>query len=147
MITIERWCYGPTGVFGTLTYGDFSCYTVERPWVDNTPRQSCIPDGEYVATWYQSPRFGRTLALTGETVSLFPTPGFARSAILIHSANTMDDLLGCIGLGSSLGMVKGKWAVLNSVVTTRALLSMVPSTGTKIIISPSLATTYSNNGT
>lgn len=60
-------------------------------------------------------------------MSLFPAPNAQRSAILIHQANTMDELLGCVGVGDSLGMVKGRWAVLNSVVTLRAFLAEVPN--------------------
>lgn len=127
MITIRRWAHTPHGTFGTLTFGNFTCYTVERPWLNNQPRVSCIPDGNYTASWYNSPKFGRTLALVGGTVSLFPAPNAQRSAILIHQANTMDELQGCVGVGDSLGMVKGRWAVLNSAVTLRAFLAEVPN--------------------
>lgn len=134
MITIRRWGHTPHGTFGTLTFNDFRCFTIERPWVNNEPRVSCIPDGDYQGKWYDSPRFGRTIALVGETVSLFPSPSHRRSAILIHKANTMDELLGCIGLGDSLGVVNGKWAVLNSVRTLREFLSILPNTDIPIKI-------------
>ena len=125
MVVLERFAYSPMGVFGKLTYDDFTCYTVERPWENNLPRVSCIPTGNYTLKWYDSPKFGRTLAVEGGTVSLFPSRRHQRSAILIHPANTMDDLLGCIGLGYILGFYKNKWAVLNSKKATDDFLSII----------------------
>lgn len=113
-VTLERFAYTPWGVFGRIVYGDFRAFTVERPWLDNKARESCIPEGTYTMQRYQSPKFGDTWALIGDTVSLYPEPGKARSAILIHAGNTMDDLLGCVALGRSLGTVNGKWAVTSS---------------------------------
>ena len=43
---------------------------------------------------------------------LLDVPG--RSLIKIHRANTMNDLLGCIGPGKDLGYIAGKWAVTHS---------------------------------
>jgi hypothetical protein len=125
MITLTRFAYSPMGVFGRLTFEDFSCYTVERPWENNIPRVSCIPEGVYTLKWYDSPRFGRTLAVDGNTVSVYQSRHHQRSAILIHPANTIDDLLGCIGLGYVLGFYKDKWAVLNSRKATTDFLEII----------------------
>ena len=137
-ITLERFAYTPWGVFGRIVYGDFRAFTVERPWANNKVRESCIPDGMYDLKWYVSPKFGPTWALIGETVSLYPEPGKTRSAILIHAGNTMDDLLGCIALGSSLGTVHGKWAVLNSVKTVNAFKEVTKGKDLKLLITPAL---------
>lgn len=126
MITLERFGYTPYGTFGRLVYNDFRAFTVERPWQNNEAQVSCIPEGTYTLQWYNSPKFKKTLAVVGNTVSLFPTPGIARSAILIHPANTMDELQGCIALGSTLGWVNNKWAVLNSKTTVEKFLSLIP---------------------
>lgn len=139
-ITLERFAYTPWGVFGRLVYGDFRAFTVERPWVNNKARESCIPDGEYDLQWYASPKFGQTWALIGETVSLFPEPKKARSAVLIHKANTMDDLLGCIALGSTLGTVNGKWGILNSTATVNKFLEITKGKKLKLVITPALGT-------
>jgi hypothetical protein len=135
-VTLERFAYTPWGVFGRIVYGDFRAFTVERPWANNTPRESCIPDGEYNLKWYDSPKFGPTWAIVGGTVSLFPEAGKARAAVLIHKGNTMDDLLGCIALGSTLGMVNGKWAVLNSTATTNSFLALTKGKTLKLVITP-----------
>jgi hypothetical protein len=127
MITLERFAYTPMGTFGRLTYGDFSCYTVERPWDNNNNKVSCIPEGMYTIQKYTSPKFGSVYAVLGETVSLFPDTTHKRSAVLIHPANVMSDLEGCIGLGDSLGYVKSQWGVLNSAVTLKAFFSKLGS--------------------
>jgi hypothetical protein len=46
-IVLERFAYTPIGSFGRLMFPEFQCYTVERPWLDNKIRESCIPEGEY----------------------------------------------------------------------------------------------------
>lgn len=117
MITIERYAYTDQGTFGVLTFGDFTCFTVERPWLNNQAKVSCIPEGDYTAIAYNSPKFGSVFAITGGTVSLYPDSTHARSAVLIHPANTMDDLEGCVGLGSDHGTINGVPGVINSRVT------------------------------
>lgn len=113
-IHLQRFAYTPWGTFGRVIYNENRFFSVERPWQNNEPRVSCIPEGRYTVTWYNSPKFGKTLAVVGGTVSLFPNNKFKRSAILFHVGNTMDDLLGCIALGRSLGWVNNKWAITGS---------------------------------
>lgn len=125
MINIERYAYTPQGTFGILTVGDFKCFTVERPWLDNQSHVSCIPEGDYVASLFNSPKFGKVYSITGGTVSLFPDGKALRSTILIHPANTMDDLEGCIGLGKDHGTINSKLGVTNSVVTIKAFMAFL----------------------
>lgn len=126
MIILERFAYTPIGTFGKLFYDDFTCYTVERPWLNNSKGESCIPEGDYDLVWHDSPKFGKTLAVKGGTVAVYEDGVAKRSAILIHPANVMDDLNGCIGLGNELGFYKQKWAVLNSKKTVADFLQQVP---------------------
>lgn len=125
MIQLERFAYTPIGTFGKLTFNDFSCYTVERPWLNNAPRVSCIPEGLYNLVWHNGPKFGKTVALVGGTVSQYPDGVAKRSAILIHPANEMNDLEGCIGLGDMLGYIRAKWAVLNSGITIKKFYALM----------------------
>lgn len=117
--------YPDEGTFGFLTFGDFNCYTVERPWVDNRAFVSCIPSGDYYLTRHVSPRFGDCAIIYGGTVSRYPDDRFQRSSILIHPANRSDDLQGCIGLGSSMGKLGGRVAVLNSRRTVGRFLDLI----------------------
>ena len=64
--------------------------TVELPWLNNERRISCIPAGRYMAKVHHSPRFGWALWLQD-------VPG--RSEILVHTANFVRQLLGCIAPG------------------------------------------------
>lgn len=125
MIQLERFAYSPMGTFGVLRYGDFSCFTVERPWINNQSRISCIPEGDYKLVWHNGPKFGKTVALVGGTVSQYPDGVAARSAILIHPANEMNDLQGCIGLGNGLGLIRNNWAVTSSLPAIHTFYKML----------------------
>ncbi len=71
--------------------GEPVCHTLERPWLDNKRRVSCIPVGEYTGAVQHSPRFKAWLP------ELLDVPG--RDQILIHAGNTADDTEGCILVG------------------------------------------------
>ncbi len=98
-IRLVRYPYESTKTIGVLEYNGFKCYTLELPWKENRSRVSCIPEGEYKMVWRRTTkvRRGFTWGLEGNTVELFT--GGSRNNILIHSANSPSDLLGCIGLG------------------------------------------------
>lgn len=65
-------------------------FTIENPWLDNKKTDSCIPTGTYICKPVISPRFGKTIEVTG-------VPN--RSHILFHAGNSPDDTDGCILLG------------------------------------------------
>jgi len=105
------------GTFGYLRTVGFQCFTVELPWDANKPYVSCIPPGKYNLT--------TSVFLKGGygTLEVQDVPG--RSRILFHVANTIDDLLGCIGPGKYLSWVNGKWAVGSSQDAFHAFMSVV----------------------
>lgn len=105
-ISLTRFAYTPDGTFGEFNLNGSTYYTVERPWLDNKPNVSCIPEQDYIC---RPSRFYRGGYDTWEVTGV---PG--RSRILIHIANTMRDVKGCIGLGNDLGYVNGLWAVTRS---------------------------------
>ena len=121
-IYIERFCYAPNGTFGVLYFEGFKAFTVEREWKNNEPFVSCIPEGNYKAVWHTSPRFGRTLAVEGGTVSIFPSPRHERSAILFHLGNWPRNFNGCIGLGQNFTCINGEMGVTSSRNTTDEFL-------------------------
>jgi len=92
-LVLERFAYHPEGTLGVIKFADETFYTVERPWLDNAPNVSCVPEGTYEVNWRESPRFGYTWELQD-------VPD--RTYILIHVANFPKDIQGCIGLGTSL---------------------------------------------
>lgn len=93
------------GTPGTLTGMGVDLYTLEKPWVDSNgdglgdPQRSCITLGAYTCEWRESPKYGWCYEVTGVK---------GRSHILIHAANREEELLGCIALGLSRGVMPNK---------------------------------------
>lgn len=87
-ITLYR-TYYTTGTNGALFInGALICYTIELPWLNNKPKQSCIPEGRYELVHRWSPKFEHHLLVTGVP---------HRSLILLHPANdAVKELKGCI---------------------------------------------------
>ena len=74
-----------------LIESEHFAYTLERPWLDNSPNISCIPEGQYFVKLLYSPHFGRPLP------HILGVPG--RIGILIHALNYVTQTEGCIGIG------------------------------------------------
>lgn len=97
---LRRFRSDKDGTFGTLEIGDKVFFTVEKPWLDNKPFESCIPDGDYELIPHgEYGKDGKVLAIVGGTVSHFKDSEHERYACLIHTANYPKDVVGCIGLG------------------------------------------------
>ena len=114
-ILLERFAYTPMGAFGRLMFPEFQCFTVERPWLDNKARESCIPEGEYALRLGMYNRGGY------QAYEVMGVPD--RDLIKIHIGNSIDDVIGCIAPGKSLGYVHGKWAVTQSKVAFREFMT------------------------
>ena len=108
--------YGTFGEFYDPT-GKLLCYTVERPWINNQPKVSCIPAGIYDVETYQSPT-------KGQVWQLQDVPD--RSNIEIHEANFPSQLEGCIAVGDSIGIIEGQKGVTNSDKTYAMLQQELP---------------------
>lgn len=109
---LERFCYSPNGTFGRLIVGDLKLWTVEKPWANNVPRESCVPEGEYTLEHHEGSKYKDTWALIGETVSHWPGEGKPRSTCVFHKGNSMHNVLGCIAPG--LHLSDGAWVVTHS---------------------------------
>ena len=70
----------------------WECRTLELPDLGNKNRISCIPEGEYEIVKRNSAKYG-------DHFHILDVPN--RSYILIHSANFVRQLLGCIAVGLS----------------------------------------------
>ena len=70
--------------------------TLERPWVFNERKISCIPTGTYLVKRHISPKFGQCFKIQDVK---------GRSDILIHSGNVVNDTLGCVLVGLTSGTV------------------------------------------
>ena len=96
MLHLER-TRRPTQTDGVLYMPSGRAFkTLERPWKNNVPFTSCVPDGMYKITPWRSPRHGDCYILEGEGVG--HTKGW-RTHILLHPANSIAELQGCVALG------------------------------------------------
>lgn len=111
MIEITRFALLPDRTLGKAVYGEHVFWTIEKPWKDNQPYVSCIPEGYYRLGRRNSPRFGPNVWEVLEVPN--------RTHILLHVANTADDVVGCIGLGSSV------WADLGGVGSSRKAMNQL----------------------
>lgn len=99
MVDLERFAYGPAATLGRLILDGTVLYTIERPWLDNQPFKSCIPEGVYKVESYSSPKYP-------DVWEIKDVP--ERTHILIHAANYAKDVQGCIGPGMELA-TNGWW--------------------------------------
>lgn len=99
----------------------FECHTVERPWANNAPNISCIPEGDYtlVPRW-----FYRGGYMTWEVTNV---PN--RSLILFHKGNLAIHVEGCIALGTIRGALGRQWAVLHSGKAFKSFIELVKPLG------------------
>jgi len=121
MIKIKR-MYLPQCTLGVLTVGDFRCFTLELPTLDNAPDISCIyAAGGFRGYKHFSPHNGDVIAIDNV---------MDRTHIQIHSGNFTRDILGCILVGDSIKFLDGDNIpdVTNSRNTLKKLLAELPDT-------------------
>ena len=93
--------------FGTIRVAEQLFQTLERPWIPGspggTPGRSCIPVGTYRLEKHNSEAHPRSFALVNEALHVYhyviPTGQQGRTACLIHVANQVIELRGCIAPG------------------------------------------------
>jgi hypothetical protein len=132
-LILERYCYSETETEGRLWLNDDEfVYTLERPWIDGVPGgmpfESCVPDGEYMLIEHDRPNGDRVFALRNPALSVFYTkqerrdnPG--RYLILIHSANWVEQVVGCIAPGLVRTIAENKRMVRSSRDAMRKIMS------------------------
>ena len=106
---LQRYAYMDRYTLGRMKFNDseqWQFFTIERPWLGNTPTLSCIPEFTYRAEHYIRPAGrGESLILSGGSVTKAPDiPAdpentYNRWGILMHVGNTAQDVQGCIAPG------------------------------------------------
>lgn len=128
-ITLVR-TYSPTETLGVWKFSDGTTfYTVELPDKHNANNVSCIPEGKYTLKKRVSGIVSRTTKgkyTSGWEVTNVPN----RTYIMVHIANTVNDLNGCIGVGTAHGVVGGLKGVVNSRVAFDKLMEKMSSQDT-----------------
>ena len=118
-VLIERWPQKDCTV-GRLSYGDFKCFTLELPDLNNQKDISCIPAGVYFAKKRFSPSKQKTV------IEYINVPN--RTYIQIHQGNFTRQLLGCQAVGDGIKWFDGDdiLDVTNSGTTFEKLMSVLP---------------------
>lgn len=98
---------------GTMQVSGSLLQTLERPWIPSldspggTKGVSCVPPGTYRLVRHDTEAHPRSFALVNEDLGVYHyaiPPGKAgRTACLIHVANWVTELRGCIALGMDRG--------------------------------------------
>lgn len=93
--------YYEKGNTGILVLPDGTIFnTIERPWLDNEPYISCVPEGTYPITLEKSDLVERlTKGKYVNAYTINDVPG--RSVIRFHQANYPSQLEGCIATGNA----------------------------------------------
>lgn len=115
--------------------------TLELPWVPDPdgapgghPMTSCVPLGAYQLVLHDTPKHPQTWALVNPALGIYHEPGdipvgvIGRCACLIHSANIVEQLAGCIGVGLTRSWLNGEPDIADSVNAFIELKSAVPWT-------------------
>lgn len=145
-LVISRRETGDEGTFGDAVLFNrrrelFECVSLELPWLENAPRVSCVPAGDYLFKWREdSPTWPDGVYEEWDdpdTTEAEDVEG--RDFIQIHPANLAGsaaagykaELLGCIAVGRTIarfpagtikGQVKDQRGVTSSYETYHALL-------------------------
>jgi Family of unknown function (DUF5675) len=136
----------PAGV-ATQTYGEMDwnatdqiiLQTLELPWVPDPngapgghPDTSCVPCGTYQLVLHNTAAHPETFALVNPALGVYHEPGdipaghSGRFACLIHSANLVTQLAGCIGVGLTRSWLGGEPDIADSVNAFTELKEAVP---------------------
>ena len=93
--------------------------TLELPDLNNQNDISCIPPGEYICkNNHNSPSQGNCISIKNVK---------NRTDILMHVANFIHDILGCIAIGEEFKKIdKGHFGVTNSKKSLKKLMSLLP---------------------
>ena len=128
---LERYCYADDCTKGKLRLGNEVLHTLERPWVagkrGGMPFVSCIPDGEYQILPHVRPNGDRVLALRNPEHGVYyeqsdvPDTG-GRYLILLHAANYVEQVQGCIAPGLSAIIHENRPMVTSSRTSMRKIM-------------------------
>lgn len=133
---------------GWLEHAGLKLATIERPWLPNASgpggisKQSCIPDGSYAVEPFSGQRFSNVYRLSNPLLGVYRDQipngqGWGRHSILIHSGNFVEDVIGCIAVGTKHTITASQHQVLMSRDAMLSLREALASTPADVLtISP-----------
>ena len=89
-VTSAKQTLGLMTLYDNYNFPFYVVHTLELPWKNNEKKISCIPTGEYNVVKRYSEKYGNHFHILN-------VPN--RDYILIHAANYVNQLLGCIAVG------------------------------------------------
>jgi hypothetical protein len=123
-LLLQRYNYSDTETEGRLWVNDDEhIFTLERPWIDGMPGgmpfESCVPDGEYELIPHTRQNGDQVYALRNPDCGVYYTDQErngrdGRYLILIHSANWVEQVVGCIAPGLVRTIAENKRMVRSS---------------------------------
>ena len=156
--TLIRIAYLPNVTLGWMTFGDLRVATLEEAWSpdpdgpggqkrESEKTESCIPDGRYKVVPHSGTRQKEVWALVNPQLGVYRWPGdipikqpFGRSAILINAGNDIDDIMGCIAVGSKHAILEGRYWVLESQKTLELLRAKLGRSEHELVIRSTVGT-------
>lgn len=124
--------------FGELHWADeqIVLQTLERPWIPTItpgghPYTSCVPLGVYRLEVHDTITHPQTWAMVNHELGVYHEPAEipsqgGRAVCLIHSANVVRQLAGCIAVGLTRSLLRGEPDVASSGEAFRVLKEAVP---------------------
>lgn len=107
------------GTFGVFLINNTPiCVTLEETWLNNIPRESCIPEGVYTVRAYSGTKYKNVWQIYGVP---------KRSAILIHWGNTERNTAGCVLMGKYFAKFGDRQGVADSKNTIELLRKTLPN--------------------
>ena len=106
----------------------FHCASLELPWLGNSRRISCIPEGTYEVVKRHSAKFTEHFHITNVK---------DRDYILIHAGNYVTQIAGCVLVGAAHRDINkdGLLDVVSSKDTLHKMLNLMPESFTLQIMS------------
>lgn len=145
-LVLTRYHYGDDLTEGRLHVGKQVLRTLERPWragmPGGMPFESCVPDGEYELLRHTRPSGDAVLALRNPDLHVYYTKeergaASGRYLILIHSANYVEQVAGCIAPGLSRTIADNRVMVRSS---REAMAKIMAARWDSILIQPGCGT-------
>lgn len=153
ILTLIRDISTPEITMGWLSINGKKWATLERPWAPaivgrgGMKGRSCVPPGEYQLLPHDTEAHPKVWALVNTSLDVYRDPvsvptaklGYARTAVLIHVANFVHELRGCIALGKTRGKDRDQWMVRSSRDAINELRAHATGADLKLIIENSNA--------
>ena len=147
---LERYAYAELATLGRLRVRghDEPLPTIERPWIPGSapggrPHVSCVPDGSYSLLRHARPNGDVCVALRNPDLGVYyssenvPEAG-GRTLILIHSANFVEELEGCIAPGLTFTISQNRMMVTSSREAMALVMAAFDAGDKKLDIAPAL---------